>query len=68
MAGCEWKMEGKKGLLGIIKKGLCGQNTLGLCGQNTLGLWQRAVVPNIFTYPIEILLRSFSFKKSDRLP
>ena len=23
MAGCEWEMEGGKGVLGIVKKGLC---------------------------------------------
>ena len=29
MAGCEWEMEGRKGLLGIVKKGLCKRKAFG---------------------------------------
>ncbi len=29
MAGCEWEMEGGKGLLGIVKKGLCKRKAFG---------------------------------------
>ena len=55
MAGCEWEMEGGKGVLGIVKKGLCKRKafgskkggllriaTKGLCKRKALGLYKRA--------------------------
>ena len=56
MAGCEWEMEGRKGLLGIVKKGLCKRKafgskkggllriaTKGLFKWKVFGLWKREI-------------------------
>ena len=60
MAGCEWEMEGGKGVLGIVKKGLCKRKafgskkggllriaTKGLCKRKALGLYKRAAFESI---------------------
>ena len=56
MAGCEWEMEGRKWLLGIVKKGLCKRKafgskkggllriaTKGLFKWKVFGLWKREI-------------------------